>query len=190
MNYIIAAVAAASFICAVATGNTDRLSGAILSGAKNAVDICLSLLGTMCLWNGIAAIAEESGLSRITEKLLSPLIKLIFPKYGKTPASSAITANITANLLGLGNAATPLGIEAMRRMKEYSGNTYADSEMVRFVVINSAALTLIPTSVAALRNEAGSTEPFSVLLPVWATGISALIAGLIAEKLLSGRWKK
>ncbi|MBQ3538124.1 MAG: spore maturation protein A [Clostridia bacterium] len=189
MNFIIAIVFALSFISAVLTDNMADLSEGVLSGAKNAVSICISLLGTMALWNGLTAVAESSGLSEKIRRLLSPLIRLIFPYYGSSPAAAAIGANITANLLGMGNAATPLGIEAMRRMKEYSGNTYADRETVRFVVLNTAAITLIPTTVSALRSSAGSKEPFSILVPVWLTGISALLAGLIAEKLLSKGWK-
>jgi spore maturation protein A len=131
----------------------------------------------------------ESGLHKKIEKLLSPLMRLLFPTYRDTPAGEAICGNITANLLGLGNAATPLGIEAMRRIKAQSGNTFADNEAVRFVVINSASLTLIPTSIATLRRLSGSTAPFSVLVPVWLTGILSLTVGLLVEKILSKRWK-
>ncbi len=179
-----------AFICALFTGNMSSLSAGILEGAKKSVETALTLLGTMCLWNGISEIATRSGFSKIYEKLLSPLIKLIFPRYSKTDAAEAISANITANLLGLGNAATPLGIEAMRRMKEASGSDVPDDETVRFVIINTAAVTLIPTTVASLRSAEGSSEPFSVLVPIWITGIISLCAGLIAEKILSKRWKK
>lgn len=189
MNYVWASIIALSFIFSIITGNTDALSKGILEGAKNAVDLSLKLLGTMALWNGLMEIVTSSRLDKIINKLLSPVMKLLFPEYRNTPAGSAICANITANLLGLGNAATPLGIEAMRRMKEFSGDSIADNETVRFVVINSAALTLIPTTTAALRSAAGSESPFSILIPVWLTGITALFFGLLAEKLLSKRWK-
>ncbi len=190
MNYIWTVIMLTAFICALFTGNMAGLSAGILEGGRKAVETALTLLGAMCLWNGISEIATESGFSKIYEKLLGPVIKLIFPRYSETPAKSAISANIAANLLGLGNAATPLGIEAMRRMKEASGNTVPDNETVRFVIINTAAITLIPTTVASLRSEAGSKDAFSVLIPVWITGIISLCAGLIAEKLLSKRWKK
>ncbi len=179
-----------SFVCAIITGRVPELSKGILEGAKNAVQIAITLLGAMCFWNGISEIASLSGFNKIIDKILSPVIKLIFPKYSKTSAASAISANITANLLGLGNAATPLGIEAMRRMKEANGSDTADSEMVRFVIINSAAITLIPTTVASLRAAAGSEDPFSILIPVWITGIVSLTVGLLTEKLLSKRWKQ
>ncbi len=189
MNYIWAAIFAFSLIASLITNNTAELSKAILSGANDAVSISLKLLGTLMLWNGIMEIVTCSGLNKKVEKILSPLMKLLFPTYKNTAAGASICANITANLLGLGNAATPLGIEAMRRMKEYSGEEYPDNEMVRFVVINSAALTLIPATAASLREAAGSSSPFSIIIPVWLTGTTALIFGLIAEKLFSKRWK-
>ena len=188
-NYIFALSVIISFVTALLTGGGAALSDGILQGAQNAVSIGLKLLGAMALWNGITEIMTESGLHKKIEKLLSPLMRLLFPTYHSTPAGEAVCSNITANLLGLGNAATPLGIEAMRRIRAQSGNTAADNETVRFVVINSASLTLIPTSIAALRRLAGSTEPFSVLIPVWLTGILSLSVGLLCEKILSKRWK-
>ena len=189
MNYIFALAVIFSFVAALLTGKGAALSDGILKGAENAVTLGIKLLGTMALWNGITEIMTESGLHKKIEKLLSPLMRLLFPTYRDTPAGEAICGNITANLLGLGNAATPLGIEAMRRIKAQSGNTFADNEAVRFVVINSASLTLIPTSIAALRRLSGSTAPFSVLVPVWLTGILSLTVGLLVEKILSKRWK-
>ena len=189
MNYIWAFIFVFSIIAAIATNNISALSEALLSGAANAVSIAIKLLGTMLLWNGLMEIITESGLNKIIERLLSPLMRLLFPRFYKTDAGTSISANITANLLGLGNAATPLGIEVMRRMRNISGNNTADNEMIRFVVLNSAALTLIPATTATLRASMGSSSPFSVLIPVWLTGITSLIFGLLAEKVLSKRWK-
>ena len=189
MNYIFAFAALLSFIAAVLSENTASLSEGILKGAADAVNIALKLTGTMCLWNGVSEIMTQSGLSRKVQRLLSPLMRLIFPAYHSTPAGEAICKNITANLLGLGNAATPLGIEAMKRIQAVNKSPYADNETIRFVVINSAALTLIPTTVAALRQQAGSAQPFSIIIPVWCAGVCSLAAGLIAEKLLSIRRK-
>lgn len=189
MNYVWAFLLAFSFIVSIFSGSTAALSKGLLDAASSAVETALRLLGTMALWNGITEIMSQAGLDKKLQRFLSPLMRLIFPTYKNTPAGSAICANITANLLGLGNAATPLGIEAMRRIKEMNGSDKADNETVRFVVINSAALTLIPTTTAALRSAAGSESPFSIILPVWLTGITALFVGLIAEKILSKRWK-
>ena len=187
MNYIFALSVIVSVAVAVFTGNAPALSEGILEGAQNAVSVAFRLMGAMMLWNGISEIMTECGLHKKIEKLLSPIVRLIFPTYHNTPAGEAVCANITANLLGLGNAATPLGIEAMRRIKDQSGSSLADNETVRFVVINSAALTLIPTTVAALRASAGSTAPFSIIIPVWLTGGCALAMGLLSEKLISKR---
>lgn len=187
MNYVWTIMIGAAFLGAVFCGRTQELSAAVLSGAAGAVSLAIKILGSMCLWNGLMRVAGESGLTKRIEKLLFPLVKRLFPKYSKTPAGSAISANITANLLGLGNAATPLGINAMRKMKEINGKDEADNEMIRFAVLNSAALTLMPTTVAVLRAAAGSKNPMSVMLAVWVSGIAALAAGLLTEKILSKR---
>lgn len=141
MNYIWAGIIIFSFFFALLSGKMSSLSSGVLEGAAQAVNICLKLLGTLCLWNGISEIMKKAGIDKKLEKLLSLPVKLIFPRYSKTDAAGAITANIAANLLGLGNAATPLGIEAMRRMNNFNKSDTADNEIVRFVVINSAALT-------------------------------------------------
>ena len=189
MNYIFASGIILSFIVALFRGTADTLTAGILDAAENAVNITLRLLGALSLWNGLSEIMSRSGLSEKIQKLLSPLIRLIFPTYHNTPAGEAICANITANLLGLGNAATPLGIEAMKRIRAINKSDTADDETIRFVVINSAALTLIPTTVAALRQQSGSSSPFSIIIPVWLSGTLALTAGLLTEKILSKRRK-
>ncbi len=185
MNYVWVLMILISFVFALINGTMGELSSAVLQGSADAVNFCIKLLGTVCLWNGLMEIAKRSALTKKIEKLLSPVLRLLFPNYSKTDAVSPIAANITANLLGLGNAATPLGIEAMQRMKNQSKSAVADSEMIRFVVINSAALTLIPTTVAVLRQETGSENPMSVMIAIWISGIAALTAGLLAEKILS-----
>lgn len=190
MNYIFALSLIISLLTAVLSGNTEALGAGLLKGASDAVSLAVKLLAALSLWNGISEIMLRSGLHKKIERLLSPFMKLIFPTLHRTPAGEMISMNITANLLGLGNAATPFGIEAMKRIRRHTGSDAADSETVRFVVINSAALTLIPATVAALRAAAGSTAPFSILLPVWCSGLCALTAGLISEKILSGLMKK
>ena len=193
MNYVWPLMILTSFVFAVINGSMEELSSAVLQGAADAVSFCIKLLGTVCLWNGLMEIAKRSSLTQKIEKLLSPILKILFPRYSKTDAAYPIAANITANLLGLGNAATPLGIEAMKRMKNHSQSSVADSEMIRFVIINSAALTLIPTTVAALRQEMGSKQPLSVMGAIWISGLAALTAGLLAQRICSkmkGKWKK
>lgn len=190
MNYIWTALITAALIGGILTGNLENVSSSVLSGAGDAVSLILKILGSICLWNGMLNIMVKSGFDNKINKILSPIIKKLFPNYFKTDAGKSITANITANLLGLGNAATPLGIEAMKRMKKQSGKDTADNEMIRFVIINSAALTLVPTTVAAIRQAAGSEKPMSIIIPVWISGILSLLIGLLVQKLIIGRGKK
>lgn len=189
MNYVWTGIIVFSFAVAVFTGNISALSGEILNCAVNAVNTSLKLLATMTLWNGLSEIIVQSKADKIIEKLMKPFMRLVFPKYRNTSAGYHICANITANLLGLGNAATPLGIEAMRRIKSISKSDTADDETVRFIIINSAALTLIPTTQAFLRAAAGSKEPFGVTVHIWLTGIISLTFALVIERILAKRWK-
>lgn len=197
LNYIWAGMVIFSVISAVFGGNAEALSSAIISSASDAVTLCIRLGGTICLWGGLMEIAEASGLTGAVCRLLSPFLKIVFPKMdmkGKT--ARAISMNVTANLLGLGNAATPLGLEAMRRLQEENGEKdRASADMMKFVVMNSAAFHLIPTTVAALRQDYGCENPFDIMPASWISSAAALLVGLTAAgiliKLTEGiRWKK
>lgn len=186
-----------SVISAAFGGNTDALSSAIISSASDAVTLCIRLGGTICLWGGLMEIAEASGLTGAVCRALSPFLKIIFPKMDmKSKTARAISMNVTANLLGLGNAATPLGLEAMKRLQEENGEKdRASADMMKFVVMNSAAFHLIPTTVAALRQDYGCKNPFDIMPASWISSASALLVGLAAAviliKLSEGiRWKK
>ena len=156
-----------SVISAIFSQKCDLLSGAIISGASDAVNLCIRLGGTVCLWGGLMEIAEESGLTAVVCKMLSPLLKIVFPKMDmKSKTAKAISMNVTANMLGLGNAATPLGLEAMRRLQDLNPDKEkASSDMIKFVVMNSAAFHLIPTTVASLRQDHGC--PHRGFLRLW-----------------------
>ncbi len=185
MNYILPLMIVFSFFCAIANGKMAELSGAVVSGGNDAVSLALKLTGIICLWNGLTAIAEKSGLTSNFCKLLSPLIKLIFPKLEDKKAKEAISMNITANLLGLGNMATPLGLEAMSRLQKSNPNPEtATDNMVKFVVINSAAIRLVPTTIALLRGEYGSSSPMEILLPSLITSVIALSVGIFMTNIL------
>lgn len=186
MNYIWAGMIIFSFFAAAAKGNMQALSDSVLSGGQDAVNLCIKLLGVLCLWGGLMRIAEKSGLTSIISKALSPLIRIIFPKIDiNSSAAHAISMNMTANLLGLGNAATPLGINAIKHLAQRNYNPLtASNEMVRFVVINSAALHIIPTTVAMLRQEYGSASPMEIMPATWLTSIAALTVGLLVAKLM------
>lgn len=192
MNYIWGGMILISIIIAVISGNTDKLSDSVLSGAKSAVELIISMAGMMCLWSGLMNIAEQGGVTKTLAKIFSPVIKRLFPEYkADEKTSSAICSNITANLLGLGNAATPLGLRAIKRMNEANPNkTTANDSMVMFVVINTASIQLIPTTITILRSEAGATTPMDIAPCIWLSSAAALVVGIIMAKLFSGRGRK
>ncbi len=197
INYIWAGMVIFSVISAAFGGNADALTNAIISSATDAVNLCIRLGGTICLWGGLMEIAEESGLTVAVCKILSPILKLVFPKMNiQGKAAKAISMNVTANLLGLGNAATPLGLEAMRHLQAENGEKdRASADMIKFVVMNSAAFHLIPTTVAALRQDYGCKTPFDIMPASWITSAAALTVGLTAAffmiRVSEGmRWKK
>lgn len=190
MNYIWPIMIVFSFFCAIATGKMSELSSAVIEGGNGAIELVLKLTGVICLWNGLSAIAQKSGLTDKLCKLLAPVLKIIFPTLKDKKAKEAIAMNITANLLGLGNAATPLGLDAMQRLQQSNPDkTTATDNMVRFVVINSAALHLVPTTVAMLRSEYGSSAPMEILLPALVTSLTALTVGISATFILKRFFK-
>ncbi|MBE6747678.1 MAG: spore maturation protein [Ruminococcaceae bacterium] len=190
MNYIWVIITVFSFFCAIATDNMNTLSSAVISGGTEAITLVIKLSGIICFWNGLMAIAEKSGLTKIICNLLKPALKLLFPKLKDEKAKNAISMNITANLLGLGNAATPLGLEAMKRLQESSlKKDTATDEMVRFVVLNSAALHLVPTTVALLRHEFGSQNPMEILLPSVFTSLLSVSVGVLMTFILRKAFK-
>ncbi|MBQ2841406.1 MAG: spore maturation protein A [Clostridia bacterium] len=197
INYIWASMVVFSVISAFFAGNAQELSAAIIESASDAVSLCIRLGGTICLWGGLMEIAEQSGMTGTVCRILSPFLKIIFPKMDmKGQTAKAISMNVTANLLGLGNAATPLGLEAMRRLQtENPSKEKASTDMIKFVVMNSAAFHLIPTTVAAMRQDYGSKNPFDIMLPSWISSAAALTVGLTAAILFIKlskviKWKK
>ena len=185
MNYLLPIMVVFSLFCAIATGKITELSSAVVTGGTDAISLVIKLTGVICLWNGLTAIAQRSGLTALFCKFFSPILNLLFPKLKDKKAKEAITMNITANFLGLGNAATPLGLEAMKRLQSINPTPEkATDEMVRFVVINSAAIHLVPTTIALLRSEHGSTAPMEILAPSLTTSIIALTLGVLVTNLL------
>lgn len=185
MNYVFPILLVLSFAAAAVQGRMGELSAAVIQGGQDAVSLLLRLASMLCLWGGVMEIAEKSGITRMMAKLLSPLLKLIFPSLRKEKyAMEAISMNVTANILGLGNAATPLGLEAMRRLQEINGekNTASD-EMIVFVVMNTAAMHIIPTTVATLRGQYGSTDPMEIMPASILTSVCALTIAVVVAKL-------
>lgn len=187
LNYIWAGMILFSIFCAAVTGRMEALSDAVMSGASNAVTLVLSMTGMMCAWTGLMKIADEGGLTKLLSKALSPLMRRLFPDCEPGgPAVNAMCMNITANLLGLGNAATPLGIVAMQELKKNNPTQTADNSMVTFVVLNTASIQLIPTFLGTLRAQYGSAAPFDIMPAVWITSVCSVVVGLTAAKLMEG----
>jgi spore maturation protein A len=187
LNYIWAGLILLSVFCAVVTGRVPQLSASVMSGAAGAIELVFAMLGMMCAWTGLMKIADSDGITLILSKLLDPLMRRLFPAFKKgSPAARAVCMNITANLLGLGNAATPMGIAAMKELAKLNPTQTADNSMVMFVVINSASIQLIPTVMGTLRAKFGSPAPFDILPAVWLTSVCALAAGIAVAKLLEG----
>ncbi|MBQ7653815.1 MAG: spore maturation protein A [Clostridia bacterium] len=186
MNYIWAGMMLFSFVSAAFFGNMQNLSDAVLSGASDAVELSISLLGMLCLWGGIMNVAQKSGFTVIISRMLSPVFKLVFKNVKKdSPAAQAISMNFTANLLGLGNAATPLGLEAIKRLQlDNPSKIAATDDMAVFVVMNSAAMRIIPTTVAALRSKYQSASPMEIMPATWICTALSLFVGITVAKLL------
>lgn len=174
-----------SLVYAVFSGRLPQLSAAVLGESAHAVTLSLGLLGSLCFWSGIMKVAEKSGLTGVLCRILTPVLGLVFPKIKHDPAAmGAVSMNVSANLLGLGNAATPFGIAAMKELHRISGfSSSATREMVCFAVMNTASLQLIPATVAALRLEHGLSTPFDILPAVWLVSACSLLVGLLVAKL-------
>lgn len=184
MNYIWVFMILGSYLYSFFAGTTDAVTQSVFLGAEKATEMVLSLVGMMCLWTGLLEVAEKAGITKKVEKLLSPVTRVLFPTIpDKSPAKSAIVMSMTANLLGLSNAATPLGLAAMQHLNERSLSPHvATDEMCMFVVINTASITLIPTTLLTLRTAAGSSAPFEILVPVWICSFLSVSAGILAAK--------
>lgn len=185
LNYIWAFMMLVSVFCATITNRMPALSESILSGAGDAVTLIISMLGMMSFWGGLMKIAEHSGITSLLSKIFSPVLKLLFPEYPvNTPASNAICMNIIANFLGLGNAATPFGIMAMKEMNKINEKpSTVTPGMAVFVVMNTASLQLIPTFLLVLRQKHRSTSPFGIIPALWITSIVSLIVGISVCKI-------
>ena len=170
------------------TGRAEALCTALISGMENAVQVGVFLLGTMCFWGGWMRVADEAGLTRRLARLFRPLIRLLFPRIAPDgEAAQAISMNMAANLLGMGNAATPMGLAAMRVLKRDAPGADASNAMITFVVLNTAGFQLIPSTVASLRQAAGSASPFDLMGCIWLTSLGSVATGLAVCFLLQGR---
>ena len=182
MSWIWTVLVTISLVYGSAAGTLDKVSAAAMEGAEAAVKLCLSMAGTSALWCGIMEVMSRSGIASGITRLLRPVLHRLFPAAGAA-ALEAISENVAANLLGLGNAATPAGVRAAQHL--HDGTDMASSGLCTLVVINTASIQLLPVTVAAVRAAAGSAAPFDILPAVWVTSAAALAAGLSAAKLFS-----
>ena len=189
MAWIWTGMAVLSILCGLATGRGELVAAAAVEGAQAAVELCVSIAGMLCLWTGVMEIMRRSGLAEGLSRLLRPVLSVLFPQVsGDRGVMDSISANVSANLLGLGNAATPLGIEAVRRMERKSPGTASDA-MCMLVVCNTASIQLIPTTVASVRAAAGSSSPFDILPAVWLASALSVGVGIAACKLFARIWR-
>ena len=190
MSWIWVGMLLAAVLAGAVSGNMGDVSSAVLEGAKKGAELCLVLAGPICLWSGLSAVMEQTGLAEKLKRFFQPLLGKLFPQTARDDAAMrSLTGNFTANLLGLGNAATPLGIAAVRRMKQLSGGEAASDEMCRLIVMNTASVQLIPATVAALRAANGAAQPFAILPAVWVTSVCSVSAGLLASFLFA-KWRR
>ncbi len=189
MNYIWVFIIFASYIFSFFAGTTDAVTKSVFDGCESAVALVISLLGMMCLWTGLLEIAQKSGLTDKIQKLLFPVIHWLFPTISKnTSVAGAISMSITANLLGLSNAATPLGLAAMEKLEARNlTKDVASDEMCMFVVINTASITLIPTTLLTIRASFNSAAPFEIMIPVWIASLLSVLSGVLCAKFCSRR---
>ncbi len=175
-----------SFSFAIFSGNLENLNNSIFESTNSAISLSIDLLGTLCLWSGIMQIASKTSLIENLTKFLNPLLNFLFPKLkNNKKIKKEISMNMAANILGLGNAATPLGLKAMKSMQEINEkkDTLSDS-MMMFIVINTASIQIIPTTVIAIRNSLGSQNPTSIVFPTWIATIIAAIVGIVVAKIV------
>ena len=170
-----------SFVYAIYSGNIANINTAIFDSASQTVTLCLTLLGTLCLWNGVMKIAIKTSMIEKLTNFLKPLISFIFPEIkNDKKISKEISMNMVANILGLGNASTPLGLKAMESMQEKNKNKETlTNSMAMFILVNTASLQIIPTTVISIRNSLGSANPTKIILAVWFSTAIAFSTALL-----------
>ena len=187
LNVVFAVICAVSLVFSIITGRLSELSVALIDGAQRAVALTLSLCGMMGLWNGVMSVLDAAGAGNVLAAVIRPLTKIFFPAASKSAeASGAISASVAANVLGIGNAATPLGIRAMRAMQKIG----ADNDMITFAVMNTAPLSLMPSTVIALRHAGGAKDPFDIIVAVWICSAASMFFALIVCRMLGAAKKK
>jgi spore maturation protein A len=189
MAWVWAILVGVSVLFGAVNGRMGDVSRAAMEGAGAAVELALGITGAVCLWSGVMELMNRCGLAERLASLFRPLLRRLLPRASRDAETlSAVSANLSANLLGLGNAATPLGIRAARRMAQGCDGVASD-ELCRLVVLNTASIQLLPTTVASLRAACGSAASFDILPAVWVTSLLSVTAGLLTARLLGRIWR-
>ncbi len=189
MTIIWTGMIVSSILCGLATGRGPAVAAAAVEGAAAGVELALSIAGMLCLWTGVMEVMRQSGLADKLSQLLAPILRRLFPQAAQDRAAmDAISANVSANLLGLGSAATPLGLQAARRLARKSPGTASDS-LCMLVVCNTASIQLIPTTVASVRAAQGCAAPFDILPAVWLASALSVGVGILACTIFSKIWR-
>lgn len=190
MSFFVAGFFFLALVCGAAMGRLAEVSAAAMAGAQSAVELCISMAGALCLWSGVMTLMDRSGLSAGLARLLRPVLRRLLPRASRDDETlAALSGNVSANLLGLGNAATPMGIRAAERMARGCGGTASD-ELCLLVVLNTASIQLLPTTVAAVRSANGCAAPFDILPAVWVSSVLSVSAGLLAARILQAVWRR
>ena len=190
LNGLIVSVALTSILLAAFSGQMQALTDSILSSARNAVDLAIGLVGVMAFFLGLFRIAEDAGLLRHLARLVGPMLHRLFPSVPVgSPAMSAMILNISSNMLGLGNAATPFGIKAMEELDKLNSKPgTATNAMVMFLAINTSALAILPSGAVGMRASVGSEDAMGIFIPTWFASGCATLVGITAAVLLSRLW--
>lgn len=191
MSWVFLIFIGVSIASSLFLGNGTEIASAAALGAQNGITLSISIAGSLCLWSGIGKLMEKAGITKLLSRLFMPLLSRIFPTAKKNEhLACSLSANVCANFLGLGNAATPMGIEAAKVLAAQRKDGTAGGELCRLIVLNTASIQLIPATVAALRAQNGAAAPFDILPAVWITSICSAGLGLISAWLLEKVWKK
>lgn len=185
MTIIWTAMVLMSVLCGLWNGTGPAVAAAAMEGARAAVELCISMAGVLCLWTGVMEVLRRSGVLAGLTRLLRPVLSCLYPDFAKDQeVMDALSANVSANLLGLGNAATPLGIRAAQGMAKRSPGVASDA-LCMLIVCNTASIQLIPATVAGVRSAAGCDSPFDILPAVWLASALSVTVGILAAKIFS-----
>ena len=189
MSWIWTGILLLSVVASLILGNGSALAEAVPKGTQAGLELAVSLAGSICLWSGVGKLMEKAGLTAVLNRLFSPLLGRIFPSFRRDPVLAGyLSGNVCANFLGLVNAATPMGIQAAKRLAKEKG--VATDELCRLIVLNTASIQLIPATVAAIRSQLGSASAFDILPAVWVTSLVSAGIGLLAARIMGRLWKR